>query len=240
MTNQKTGRTKGERRKGSERKGQSSKKKTSSCYQGVRRRASIILVCLIVFSAGFALTTDISTVETNAMMPTLSYGDIVLSWSPKFIRYETQPGDIALIDRQSAFGEGSGPNFLRVISSGGETVGYGGDRLTLHGVPLKRFLLTNPAIARPAGSPEIWRETLPNGRRYRIMISDDGLSGDETGEIQLKSDGVFLAGDNRYAAYDSRRTGELRTTQIAGKALFILRSTRDDGWFGHWLKPLQD
>lgn len=239
MTNQKTSRAKGERRKGSEKKGSSSKKKTPSCYQGVRRWASIILACVVVFSAGFALTTDISTVETNAMMPTLSYGDIILSWSPKFIPYETQPGDIALIDRKSAFGEGSGPNFLRVISRGG-TIAYRGDRLTLNGEPLKRVLLTNPAIARPAGTPEIWRETLPDGRRYRIMILDDGLIGDDAGEMHLKNDGVFLAGDNRYAAYDSRRAGEFNADQIDGKALFILHSARNDGWFGHWFKMLQD
>lgn len=190
------------------------------------------LACLAVLIALLAYFFDLSRVSSNAMMPTLAKGDLVLSFAPWFVDTEVTPGQIALIrnDQNEA-----APNFLRVIASHGETITYDADRLSVNGIAIPRVRLTNAAIARPADEPDIWRESIQDVH-YKISLPQRSLAGALSGSVQLTEQKIFLAGDNRMASYDSRQAGPTEKSQIRGHALIILESMRNDGVLGHWLK----
>ena len=205
------------------------KKKTSQslCIKAI---AGIVLLLTALSVYCF----DITPVSTNAMMPALNEGDVVLSWSPRWIEGNYQPGDVVLLANASTE---TAPNFLRLIADDG-TVSFREDEIQINGNKLKRLQLTNTAIIRPTDEPEIWRETLTNGTAYKIMLPQHAMTGSLHGEVMLDK-GVFLAGDNRYASYDSRQNGELRRDQMRGKALIVLESARNDGVLGRFIKWIE-
>lgn len=188
------------------------------------------LLCFFLF--------DISRATSNAMLPTLAKGDVVLSFAPRWIGVRASPGDILRVDVSGDVGDVA-PNFLRCIASGGDEVAYSHDRFLINGTPLARIELTNRAIVRPQNAPDIWRETLPGGASYRISLPRLAISGFNEGKAKISPGAVFVAGDNRFAAYDSRKFGEIERKNIRGKAILILRSTQNDGLLMRWIKPLR-
>lgn len=238
------------RRNGSTKKSRTKKSSSGETAQNKPRRSKaakgsskgrriltwlrFILICLAVVAALLIYLFDLSRVSSNAMMPTLAQGDLVLSFAPGFVSLELKPGQIALIrnDQNEA-----APNFLRVIANNGETVSYNEDRLSINGIALSRVRLTNAAIARPEDEPDIWRENVQD-TYYKISLPQRALAGSLNGSIQLAQAQAFLAGDNRLASYDSRQAGPYDNSQIRGRALIILESMRDDGVLGHWMKLL--
>ena len=195
------------------------------------KAAFIVLAILIIL--GF-YCFDITPVSTNAMLPALNKGDVVLSWAPRWLGADFKPGDVILLDEST---NASAPNFLRLIAENG-TVSFKEDELLIDGDRPQRLQLTNTAIVRPPDEPEIWRETLANGAAYKIMLPQNAMTSALKGEVSLDK-GVFLAGDNRYASYDSRQHGAVERNQIRGKALLVLESTKNDGFLGSFIKWIE-
>lgn len=193
-----------------------------------------VIACLAIAAALLVYFFDISRVRSNDMMPTLSKGDLVLSFAPGWISPELTPGQIALLRNDT---NEAAPNYLRVLANAGEAVTFESDRIAINGTAIPRIRLTNAAIARPVDEPEIWRENV-QGHYYKISLPQQPLAGTLSGTHQLTAGQYFLAGDNRMASYDSRQSGPADKTQIRGHALIILESMRDDGVLGHWLKLL--
>ncbi len=205
-------------------------KKKTQRHLYIKAAACIFLLLTVLGIYCF----DITPVSTNAMMPALNEGDVVLSWSPGWIDSSYEPGDVVLLANASSE---SAPNFLRLIAEDG-TVSFHEDEIRIDGNKLKRLQLTNTAIIRPQDEPEIWRETLTNGAAYKIMLPQHAMTGSLKGEVVLEKD-VFLAGDNRYASYDSRQNGAVDRKQMKGKALLVLESTKDDGFLGKFIKWIE-
>lgn len=178
------------------------------------------------------------------MNPALWRGDVVLSWNPKLFSVQLEAGDIALFRRdvdvegQMPQMDGLAPNFLRCISSYGEEISYEQDAIQINGRALPRTELTNRAIARPAEVPERWRETLPNGAHYDILLPRQRLTGNLSGRAAVERGTYFLAGDNRMAALDSRQTGVYGQDDIRGRALFVLYSAEHNGIIGPLFRGL--
>ena len=215
----------------------STSRKKSRNHQSGRAFAlkiSLSAVCAVVI----ALMTcfDLETASSNAMQPSIGRGDLVLSWAPLLVGADPDPGEIALVEADKS---AASPNFLRVAAEGNSEVRFEADQIAINGVAPKRLELTNPAIVRPGGGPDIWRETLANGASYRIMLPEQPLAGPVSGRVQLAQDELFLIGDNRMASYDSRQTGPAPKQRVRGRALFIVRSDSDDGIFGHWIKVIR-
>ncbi len=201
------------------------------------RRVKIGVVALVLLLCAMAYCLEIDTVGANAMQPALHKGDVVLSFAPLFPKCRVQPGDVVLLRRGED--EGAAPNFLRVMALGPAEIGYKDDAIEIDGHAPSRLELTNPAISRPGGAPDIWRETLKNGADYRIMLPHVPIEGALEGSVQITGEQAFLAGDNRMASYDSRQTGPVLQSDIAGCALFVIRSAADDGIVGRWIKPIR-
>lgn len=197
-----------------------------------------------IIVAAFVLFFDISTVQSNAMNPTLWRGDVVLSWNPKLFSVQLAPGDIALFRTEAARNDKPPhstdlePNFLRCISSYGEEISYNQDVFQINGVSLARTELTNRAIVRPVDVPDRWRETLPNGAHYDIILPQQRLTGNVSGRVAVESGMYFLAGDNRMAALDSRQTGVYSQNDIRGRALFVLYASENNGLIGPLFRAL--
>ncbi len=166
------------------------------------------------------------------MMPTLARNDLVVSWAPIWGNLTPAPGNIILINNNKSDSE---PNYLRLIANQSEEISYHSDRISVNGVPIQRLQLTNDAIVRPENEPEIWRETLQNGSKYRIMLPQHAIIGQLHGSVRAQN-GAFLAGDNRMASYDSRQNGLFEQNKLRGKALFVLESSRNDGLIANWFK----
>ncbi|MBQ9394761.1 MAG: signal peptidase I [Proteobacteria bacterium] len=211
---------------------------TASRKRTKRKRAPRVLMwtkfalaTAVVLMLAFVALFDVSRVTSNAMMPALSRGDLVLSWAPILVSQEFQDGDIILVKPL----RDSEPNYLRLIANHDEAIDYHDDKISVNGKQLSRLRLTSDAIVRPPEEPEIWRETLPSGARYRIMLPQQAIVGALNGSV-CADHGAFLAGDNRMASYDSRQNGLYDDTRLRGQALVVLESVRNDGILGSWLK----
>lgn len=228
QTSEKEERSSSKRSQTSSKRGNASKRKRPKWVTWLK----FALACLAVVTALLVYFFDISRMSSNAMMPTLAKGDLVLSFAPGFVNPDVKPGQIALIPNDH---NEAAPNFLRVIANAGESIAYDADRLSINGIALPRVRLTNAAIARPADEPDIWRESIQEVH-YKISLPQRALAGALSGTVQLTDQTFFLAGDNRMASYDSRQAGPTEKSQIRGHALIILESMRNDGVLGHWLK----
>ena len=138
-------------------------------------RLKCVAIAMGIIVVAFVLFFDISTVQSNAMNPTLWRGDVVLSWNPKLFSVQLAPGDIALFRPEAAQNDKTPhstdlePNFLRCISSYGEEISYNQDVFQINGVSLARTELTNRAIVRPVDVPK--RGAL---RHYLAATTVDG------------------------------------------------------------------
>lgn len=227
----KTSEKKSSSAKTTSRKSNKSKKNQSNSptvLAWIKFAAAAILLLAVLCAALF----DVSRVTSNAMMPTLARNDLVVSWAPIWGNISAHPGHILLVDNGDSE---SAPNYLRLIANNAEDITYHSDKISVNGTPIDRLLLTNDAIVRPDDEPEIWRETLKNGAKYKIMLPQHAIRGQLDGSIRAQ-DGAFLAGDNRMASYDSRQNGLFQREKILGRALFVLESARNDGIVAHWLK----
>ncbi len=197
---------------------------------------TLIGIAIFVGMLTLVVLFGVETVESNAMQPTLSKGDLVVF--QRFTNLEhaqtPRPGNVYALKTEA---DAAGPNFLRVIACDEGNVSFYNDKLTISGQAVPRLRLTNPAIARPADEPEIWRESLPDAT-WHIMLPQTPIVTRLTGEFPLKPGTCFLAGDNRMGSLDSRQNGPMPVTQLRGKALFILKSVHDDGLIGPFIKFL--
>jgi signal peptidase I len=210
----------------------SSRKAAPAGYKFIRKFRIAFLLFIIISTACMVLF-DVSEATSGAMMPAIHKGDLVLSWAPWFGSGDHPGGSIVMIGQDD---NENAPNFLRVIGVPGNDISFNGDKIEVNGESLTRIALTSEAIARPTDEPLYWRETLPNGVQYRIMLPRQGIAGPVSGKTHVHDNEFFAVGDNRTASYDSRQAGNYPADRVKGQVLFVLKSMENDGILGHWLK----
>jgi signal peptidase I len=142
----------------------------------------------------------------------------------------------------------------RVIGLPGDTVAVQGGMLIVNGHPIPREQSGTFAMPISPNSPcrvvagatamtgqtdngelaclyPVYRETLPEGRTYRVIDQVNNPRADDLAPVKVPAGNVFLMGDNRDDSLDSRFTvkeggiGFVPVENLIGRASFIFWST---------------
>jgi signal peptidase I len=147
------------------------------------------------------------------MNPTLVVGDMFTVSTSAYRYSPPQPGDVVVIKKQ----EGGRSFVKRVVAVGGDRVQMKDGRLQVNGMLVEREPLASyDGTGNGTGSAvlTLYRETLPNGRSYRIAELSDKEFFDNTPEFLVPPGQLFLLGDNRDSSMDSRAPGEFGTIPV--------------------------
>jgi signal peptidase I len=142
-----------------------------------------------------------------SMNPTLVVGDIFSVSTSAYQYLSPQPGDVVILKKE----EGGRSFVKRVVAVGGDHVQMKDGRLYVNGAIAARESLgdyNDPGNGTGSAVLTLYRETLPNGRSYRIAELSDKEFFDNTPEFLVPSGQLFLMGDNRDSSMDSRASGE--------------------------------
>jgi len=156
-------------------------------------------------------------IENGAMMPGLLRGDCVMIDQ----RAEVKRGDVIV------FRSPRDPDkfhIRRVVARAGETIEVRAGVPSIGGKPLAQVPVDSdcPPIHK-AGPCRLVRET-NDGRSYDLMFFTDQPAKDFA-PATVPDRRVFVLGDNRDHAADSRRVGGIGVDHIEGKATFIYWSS---------------
>ena len=115
-------------------------------------------------------------------------------------------------------------------------------RLFINGEMVEREQVEDFTIRNAYGSAERYRqyiETLPNGKKHRILELSDHEAHDDFKEIVVPQGNYFMMGDNRDRSDDSRvNVGFVPAENLVGKARFLFFShNEDEEWYKPWSWP---
>ena len=171
-----------------------------------------IVLLLVVVAIAFGLRSKFERfgIPQNGMYPGLPAGSS--RWVTKN-SFETADefsiGDIVLFTKESEQGT---YNFVwRVIALPGDEVTIEKETIEINGAAIKREFL------RSEGAFKIYAET-HGGRNYEVAYNSDAPVKNQRGCAVTVPDGhLFLLGDNRYDAMDSRYHGPVPIKDVFGK-----------------------
>jgi signal peptidase I len=216
----------------------------------------------VVYAVAIALVIRVILFEpfnipSGSMKPTLLEGDFlfVSKYSYGYSRYSfpwglapfegriwespVERGDVAVFREPSRLAE----DYIKRI------VGLPGDRmqviagvLHINGDPVGRERIEDYQLTDHYGNPNLvpqYLETLPNGRKHRILETSGDLGRlDSTVETVVPEGHYFAMGDNRDNSQDSRVIGFIPAENLVGRAEILFFSIENDiAWWQVWRWP---
>jgi len=179
-----------------------------------------IAVAFTAMTILFRANWHFYSIASGSMEPTLRVGDYLAARNGPFEPDEISRGEV-IVYLQA---EQNIPFISRLIGKGGDRIQMIDGMIYLNGdalpvSPLDDYQLQEPGIR--VSTVRRFEEVL-DGRRYETLnLRDDG-AGDNTGVIEIPEGHVFVMGDNRDNANDSRfGAGFVPAEKIIGKARTI-------------------
>lgn len=202
------------------------------------------LLLAMVLAAVCVVALDLETVQSPAMMPGIEPGDLVLVDRLGAELTAPDRGDIVLVrnpdDREREL-------MVRVVALEDDAVELRADGTVLiDGKPMLRepFAWKAPRPAEDelahalAAGPRAVVARLPDGSDHRVLVRGDSLSqGARSTALTVPRGHLWVLGDHRDAAYDSRAFGPVPRGDVVGRVRLVVRTARDDGGLiGRWLR----
>jgi signal peptidase I len=174
----------------------------------------------VLITDGNSLTYRTNYVPSWVMWPTIAPGDFLVSRTVlpnqtlkrgEVVMY-AKPGTVGLLFTS------------RVAAVAGDTIELNGNELRVNGAPVSVRKLC-PAITTEDGDlGTLLAEGRVSEPRHFVLFSDARGSGWSQDRIVVPAGHVFLLGDNRANADDSRRFGPLPVADVARAPLYVLWS----------------
>lgn len=177
----------------------------------------LVAIVLGFYAAAFVIRTFFFQpfdIRSASMSPALNQGDYIFVSHRAFDSREPGRGDVVV------FHAPDGDFVKRIVGVPGDRVQMIAGRLVLNGKPLPVRRVEDFAGSDALGAahpiPQ-YVETLPSGRRYRILDEQQGSALDDTRLFLVPDGHYFVLGDNRDNSDDSRLdVGFVARRDIAG------------------------
>ncbi len=196
-------------------------------------------------------------IPSGSMYPTLYVGDFlfVSKYTYGYSKY-SMPLSLPIFDGRIwedapergdvvvfKFPQDNKTDFIkRVIGMPGDKIKMEEGRLYINGEVVPREQIEDFVMRDKFGNAERYRqyvETLPNGKKHRILEISDHEANDNMQEVEIPKDSYFVMGDNRDRSADSRvNVGFVPSENLIGKARFLFFShDPDEPWYKPWGWP---
>ncbi|MBI1775480.1 MAG: signal peptidase I [Proteobacteria bacterium] len=233
----------------------STAKKSAGLWDTIRTVLYALLIALGIRTSAY----EPFNIPSGSMIPTLLIGDylFVSKFSYGYSRYslpfglplvpgrilfhEPQRGDVAVFKLPR---DNSTDYIKRIIGLPGDRIQMIKGVLNINGEPVKRERIEDfvEGDGRAAIRYTQYIETLPNGRRHRIIELSDDAPLDNTQVYVVPAGHYFAMGDNRDNSLDSRvlnGVGYVPAVNLVGRAEFLFYSTSGEARFWEiWKWPL--
>lgn len=163
-------------------------------------------------------------IPSSSMLPTLQVGDLIFVTQQD---YMPARGDIVAF-----LGPGKKTHLKRVVAIAGDHVSVKNGQVVLNDkqLPLRNLGETIETTATGPKKYTKYRETLPGGVSYEVLDFKQGGLLDNTPEFTVSDGHVFVLGDNRDEALDSRtrsHIGDVPVGDVIGVAHHVFYSGPD-------------
>ncbi len=215
---------------------------------GFAETVKTVLYAVIIAFAVRTFAFEPFNIPSGSMIPTLLVGDylFVSKYSYGYSRYSVtfglplfpgrimekvpERGDVAVFKLPK---DNKTDYIKRVIGLPGDTIQMIGGILHINGQPVPREriedFITTDANGRQIRTTQ-YLETLPNGRKHRILEETDMGPLDNTPVYTVPAGHLFMMGDNRDNSLDSRvpgMVGYVPMENLVGRAEFLFFSLAD-------------